>query len=153
MDLGHNIAAKALSHVGEAEQPLGSNAGPFVNECLAYVGLPPGNPWCAAFACKEVGDSIAEMGISADAPCSGSSGALVAWAKEHGTIVDCPQAGDLGEVIGDSPTGYVHTVVCYTNADEIETIEGNEGDKVAKRTRTLDECTWLRPYVIHAPND
>ena len=39
----------AISQLGQAEQPKGSNSGPMVNEYLKTVGLVPGYPWCQAF--------------------------------------------------------------------------------------------------------
>src|SRR5258708_19315741 len=95
--LGQNIARKALSHVGEHEERMGSNSGPEVDAYLAYVGLPPGQPWCAAFACTMVYRTLVEMGIYTDYhPKTGSTHELLAWGQANGTVVSTPEPGDIG---------------------------------------------------------
>jgi hypothetical protein len=147
--LGQNIAAKALSHVGEHEQPMGSNTGPEVDKYLDYVGLPSGNPWCAAFACSMVYRTLIEMGIYTDYhPKTGSTHALLAWGEDNGTVVGTPQAGDLGCMIFNNMHG--HTVVCVADpvGDNVRTVEGNHQDAVVNNVRRVNSCQWIRPYKV-----
>lgn len=142
-----NICAKALSHVGNHEEPMGSNAGPEVNEFLAYVGLGPGEPWCAAFACYVVGSVKTEMNGVWRVPHTGSSGAIVEWGKQNDAILETPIPGCLGMLEGDSPTGYIHTVIAVeVDGGTVKTVEGNEGDAVEHGERSVGACTWVRPF-------
>lgn len=45
--LGKQVVEVAKRYLGIEEQPRGSNQGPYINEFLKHVGLPPGNPWVA----------------------------------------------------------------------------------------------------------
>lgn len=149
---GHNLLAKALSHVGEKEEPFGSNTGPQVDQYLANVGLPPGLAWCAAFACTMVKETLEEMNEgSLLHPMTGSSGAIVEWGKAHNAIVSVMgcEEGDLGIVKGVSSTGYVHTVILWhpLAPNLWKTIEGNEGDQVKVHQRLLTTLTIVRPYA------
>lgn len=147
MSIGANIAAKALSHVGEHEQPMGSNAGPEVSKYLAYVGLKPGNPWCAAFACFCVGMMLEQMGLHWAHPQTGSTHAILRWGEDNGMVVHGqPQPGDIGCIIYDKVHG--HTVICVADPPgaDVATVEGNYGDKVSNNRRRVASCTWIRPY-------
>lgn len=151
--IGANIAAKAKSHVGEHEEPLGSNAGERVNIYLAYVGLGPGNPWCAAYGCWVVGMVLLEMGLpNYRHPRTGSSGAIRDWGKAHGRIVseDDVQPGDIGLVNDeDTETGERHTVIALHPIDDDAwaTAEGNFRDAVSLWRRDVGDCTWVRPWT------
>ena len=153
MTLGQKIAAKAASHIGEHEEPMGSNTGPFVNQCLAYVGAAPAEPWCAAFACYVVGSVLTESGQPARShPKTASSGAVVAWGKAQNRVIGAAaaQPGDLGMVRdAASPTGYRHTTIIerVISRGMVTTIEGNEGDAVKRCTRMAVDLTLVRPYV------
>lgn len=70
------------SQIGVRESGL--NRGPEVEKYLAYVNLPKGNPWCAAFVCWVFG----KAGIAN--PRTGWSPSLfpaskVIWSRESGT--------------------------------------------------------------------
>jgi hypothetical protein len=152
LQIGANIVAKANSHLGEHEIPDGSNAGPQVNTFLSYVGLDPGAPWCAAFACYVVGMTLAEMNLNLDHPQTGSSGAISSWGRVHGCVVgeDDIQPGDLGELIDpDSSTGFEHTVIASHKLDDNTwaTIEGNYSNQVMAHVRDVGDCVWVRPYA------
>ena len=147
--LGQNIARKALLHVGDRESPLGSNSGEFVDKVLDYVGLTSPNPWCAAFACWVVYQVLLEMSIYTDYhPKTGSTHELLKWGEDNGCIVTSPQVGDLGCIIFDSSHG--HTVICVGpyNNDNVQTVEGNENDRVSSRQRRINSCRWVRPYKV-----
>ena len=68
------------SEIGVRERS--SNAGPAIEKYLSYVGLPKGNPWCAAFVCWVFGQ------VGVDNPRTGWSPALfpdnkVIWRKKE----------------------------------------------------------------------
>lgn len=44
LDIAHRIVRSDLR-----ENPPGSNRGPLIDEMLLFVGVRPGQPWCAAF--------------------------------------------------------------------------------------------------------
>jgi len=149
--VGLNIVRKAQSHVGECEDPMGSNRGPIVDLYNEYVGNAPGSPWCAAFGCYIVGKVRDEMGGKWPVPCTGSSGAIADW----GEVNNAGRAGAdvipgcLGEVIdANSATGHRHTVIAIEilSSGMVETVEGNEGDCVKRWRRRLDECDWVQCF-------
>lgn len=147
--LGQNIARKALSHVGDRESPMGSNSGEQVDKYIEYVGLTPPQPWCAAFACWIVYMVLLEMGIYTDYhPKTGSTHELLKWGEDHGCVVTTPQSGDVGCIIYDATHG--HTVICVGlyNSDNVQTVEGNFGDKVANNHRRIGSAIWVRPYKV-----
>lgn len=73
----------AVSKLGIEESPLGSNSGPEVNEFLASVRLPPGNPWCAAFGfyCYERSIDIlsTSFGFKLVNPCPRTGSVIRMW--------------------------------------------------------------------------
>lgn len=147
--IAENIVAKALSHVGEKEDPPGSNSGPEVDKYLAYVGFEPGNPWCAAFACYVVGMTLEQMGLDGYTfPHTASSGGIVTWGRRYGRIVNVPRPGDLGMVKDATKiTGYSHTVIVVGTANgKVQTVEGNKGDGVNKGEWDPSTLTFVRPY-------
>ena len=81
--VGKNIVSKAISHIGEREQPLGSNSGPEVNRYLEYAGVDTNLPaadksWCASFASYIIGMTLLQMALQASAhPDTASSHEMV----------------------------------------------------------------------------
>ncbi len=154
LQVGANIVAKATAHLGVIEDPYDTDSGPEVDKFLAYVGLDPHNPWCAAFACYIVGATLDEMGLGkCNHPRTGSSGAIVKWGKEHGCLIseDDIAPGDLGELIDpDTNTGYEHTVIASHKLDDDTwaTIEGNFSHRVMAHVRDVGDCTWVRPFAL-----
>lgn len=153
-DLGATALVLALTHVGQHEQPLGSNRGPQVSEWLKRTGGEPGNPWCASFACCMIEDAAKQLGIPNPVPMTASSSALYRWAKGANRLVARPEPGDLALVIGGE-TGHYHTVICagVPSGDRVQTIEGNSnmdgsanGVEVAHRApgRRLSSCDFVR---------
>lgn len=47
-DVVEGAVLEALASLGEKETPGKKNSGPFPDQALEAVGLPPGNEWCAA---------------------------------------------------------------------------------------------------------
>lgn len=156
-EIGKKIRDKALSHLGEHEQPSGSNRGPEVERYLDYVGLEGGNPWCAAFASYCTGTTLEQSGLKLTHVHSGSSSAIVSWGMQHGQIIarDKVQSGDLYILEGgDGPKAadgkqYFHTaVVNVVTTAGIHTIEGNYKNSVAGNIREWGKGKFVRPFVI-----
>lgn len=150
-EIGQNIANKAASHVGEHEQPMGSNTGPEVDAYLAYVGLSPGQPWCAAFACSMVYRTLVGMDLTTYYhPKTGSTHEVLYWGQANGTVMleSAPAPGDLGCLIYDASHG--HTVICVGQQIDgiVPTVEGNFNNAVERNTRRIASMTWIRPYKL-----
>ena len=150
---GELIFEQAMKDLGIHEQPMGSNAGPEVDDFLAFVRLPPGNPWCAAYRCWLVHHVL---GVNHYVPdphvpliYTGSTGELVMWAKGHGKIVQVPQKGDAVCVKGNTRTGYEHTATFgkLYPFGMIHTIDGNWGDRIAYAWHHVSECTFVREWL------
>lgn len=151
--------ARAQEGAGRAEEPLGSNAGPFVAACLKpcqrggkALGLASGN-WCAAFACaaeaaaKLPGDPppvheyrASGFELEADAEASG------AWvSKEEWLAGKRIQEGDI--VIFDHGTPaepwrrHVVRFVCWLDSVKMtfQTIGGNEDNRVKETEHQMGE--------------
>lgn len=138
----------------------GNNRGRRVEEYLACVGLPPGEPWCAAF----VSWCLRQAGV-VGAPCTGDTWALEAWALKHGVLYnetasepEMPKRGDIFLLLGSDNrprhTGLVDAVA----GDYISTIEGNtgtasdtDGDGVATKRRRVFDCSFVRWAQVLAP--
>ena len=157
--IGANILAKIQSHAGQHEEPMGSNSGPNVNNKLAYVGLAPGDPWCAAEASYDTGHVLEEMGLShLTHLATGSSHEAVNWALRHGTKRDATtcvsgdwliEAGGDGEPASDGKSYHHTTILDYVDADgTCHWIGGNTGDRVATGTCRIEDCFLLRAYVL-----
>lgn len=143
-NLRRAVLAKSIEHIGMGETPNGSNRGLLPDAANTYVGAPLGSPWCAAGACL----MLHEGGVK-NGPKTASSGGIAEWGKFHHAIQTNPSFGDMGEVKGDSATGYVHTVVIEGGTPEaLRTIEFNEGNTVRRNVRHLDELTVVNPFVM-----
>ncbi|WP_320669620.1 CHAP domain-containing protein [Patulibacter defluvii] len=126
------IVADALTQVGVAEQPPGSNDGPQIAGYRAAVaGDPPPGPWCAYFvswAAARAGTPLGDRGEG-----FGSVDQLWGWAQRSGRAIAngpgvVPRPGDV--VILNQHTGIVTGV---QPDGSIATVEGNSSDRVATR--------------------
>lgn len=153
-DLGEAALQQAKTRVGVHEKPLGSNAGPEVNQYLASVGLPPGCFWCAAFVYFCVDAAAKKLGRANPVPKTGSCSALYKWGKQNGRLVARPEPGDIFLCIGGD-TGHYHTgfVAGPIQNERFPTVEGNSNDdgssngvEVAHRSpgRRLSSCHYVR---------
>lgn len=127
--------------IGASEVPPSSNRGPFVERALATCGLPPGQPWCAAW--------VAHIGLTALGELwpvvrTGGCQLLHDWATKRGVLVATPNAGDIFLIWYPALGRFAHTgFVARVLADgTCVTREGNtsgegvrEGWLVAERTR------------------
>ena len=137
---GAGILGAARGEVGQAEQPPGSNDSPRIAQYRSAVPGGPVGPWCAYFvswAAQQAGTPIGENG-------QGYAGVsqVWSWAQRTGRAVPNgpgvqPQPGDL-IVWGGRHIGIVESVL---PDGQVQTIEGNSSDQVARRTHPPGSAT------------
>lgn len=136
----------ASNEVGQHEIG-GNNRGPRVEQYLAAVDVPPGEPWCAAF----VAWVMAQAGVQGWER-TGFCPRLYSWAKERGMLRKEASPGDVFLLLdGPGPNGACHTgFVERVNAGYIATIEGNtgmasdrDGDGVCRKSRAAYDCAFI----------
>lgn len=140
------------------EESGGENRGAQVERFLASAGLPPGQPWCAAFVwhCLRKGAGYAGVRLPAHVPRTGWVPAWHAWALRRGLWIPVVEAraervkvlrGDLVLFWFEAKGRHAH--MGFVAADDpagvgVWTIEGNtspgpgverEGDGVYRRRR------------------
>ncbi len=121
----------------------GANSGPQVDKYLKYVGLPSGNPWCAAFVCWILGQAGIEN------PKSGDTWELEKWAMAKKIYYsENPQPGDIflqmDEAGRPKHTGFVKEVD-PTDTRYLLTIEGNAGDSIKHcNDKKVSGCKYIR---------
>lgn len=110
--------------VGGTEVPANTNAGPFVEPRLAIVGLPKGNPWCAADVAY-----TGHLALEKDwpLPLTGGCQALYEYGAKHGLIETKPERGDVFVVWHPELSRFGHTgFIIEVNGDgSCKTHEGN----------------------------
>lgn len=144
------VLACAAKYLGMREQPKGSNKG----EILIFGGK--GGPWCAAFVNFVYHEATGQDPTSAGF-CRGTLRMLAA-AKRDGLVRpkgEPPQRGDifvLSRGPGHGHTGFVESVTCDSHGPRMQTIEGNSGNQVARRTRftTARVLGFIRPGAAPA---
>lgn len=138
---GSRVVAIAESQVGQAEQPPGSNESPAIAQYRsATVGAIPGTPWCAYFASWAARQAGVPLGPQGEG--LGAVSEIWSWAQSSGRAIlngpgVVPQPGDL-IVFGGEHVGIVKAVLPN---GQIQTIEGNYGDKVSLNVRNATEAT------------
>jgi hypothetical protein len=138
---GARVVAIAQSQVGQSEQPPGSNEGPAIAEYRsATAGAAPGEPWCAYFASWAARQAGVPLGANGEG--LGSVSQIWSWAQGSGRAIEngpgvTPQPGDL-IVFGSEHVGIVKGVLPN---GQVQTIEGNYGDKVSENVRAPSEAT------------
>jgi hypothetical protein len=75
-----NVAACALSYVGTRE--VGNNRGVLIEKWQRYVGIKPGDPYCAGFACSMHGEA-APVGYVTALPPYASASKVWVWAMDN----------------------------------------------------------------------
>ena len=137
----------AARHEVGVHESGGNNRGARVEQYLASVGLPPGEPWCAAFVAF-----CFQQARVPGWPATGDTWALEAWAKENGVYTDHPNPGDVFLMLKADGTPFHTGFVAGVNLDtEIATIEGNtdglspsDGDSVARKVHPISSCRYIR---------
>ncbi len=125
-----SVLSLAVSQNGVRETN-GSNSGPEVDGYLRSVGLPPGEPWCAAFVYWAVSSVAAKSGVPTPFLASGYCPDIHAWAKHRSIAHDTPQVGDAFLRLAQYPDGIWAShigLVAAVNGDRFATIEGNTND-------------------------
>jgi hypothetical protein len=147
MDLPEATVSYARSQIGVEEHPRGSNAGPEVERYLAYVNLPKGKAWCAAFVSYCVGTSAADLSMDSTLKASGS--ALALYFKNPDLRLDAPTDRCIGIIDHGHGLGHAFFIET-TTGDSCHTIEGNtdpaggrEGYMVAERDRPTSAITYF----------
>jgi hypothetical protein len=160
--LSAHILNKIISHLGQHEDPAGSNSGPDVEVKLAYVGIDFPAEWCAAEASYDTGHALSECGIPhATVLSTGSSHLAVNWAMSHKTVQTpqtalpgdwCIERGGTGTQANDGHSYHHTTVMVSINhaAGTVRWIAGNTGGAVAYGEAALSDVCLLRPYVLNA---
>lgn len=133
--------AEGYLRLGVAEAPLGSNWGAVVATFLRHVGLGP-NPWCAAFIVKlfaEAGLVILRTGLVS---ALWNWGMARHWTFRSGSLP--PSRGDLICFEWDGSLGrgdildhigiVTRTYIRYDGSRVVETVEGNSGNRVSRKT-------------------
>lgn len=133
--------ARAHTWVRETQ---GSNRGEAVNAILARVGLPPGQPWCAAFVAY-VGWAV--LRGAWPLPNVGGCMSLFAAARAREMLRDTPAPGAVFLIWSPSLNRFAHTGFVTAGPDEDgewPTVEGNtntggsrEGTGVFLRARAF----------------
>lgn len=131
----------------------GNNDGKSVEVYLKYVGLPKGNPWCAAFVCFSLGKNLVKN------PRNGYSPALfpvskVIYTTQKGIIKE-PQPGDVFGIWFANKGRIAHVGFIDHWADDwVTTVEGNtnaagsrEGDGVYRKKRIKRQIYAVSNYI------
>lgn len=129
----------------------GNNFGPRVRQYLADVGLPEGQPWCAAFVSFILHLCGVMIGLH-----SGDTWALRDWARKYNAYLLQPSRGDVFELL-DADGNPMHTgFVTQVDGNYVNTIEGNtgmnsdtDGDGVARKSRLITACRFINWAPIY----
>lgn len=130
------IVRWALSQVGRAETPPGSNRSASVDAWLRRCGVDVGLPWCAAF----VSAALSEAG-----PVVAMAGAVALGSKFMS--VSNPLPGDLMWYrTNDRGNGHIG-IVTGVDPSTVMTVEGNVDSRVGVWLRARDEVHFSRPCL------
>lgn len=151
----------ALGYDGKEEVPRGSNAGPFVMECLNMVGLNTPNSWCQAFMYRVLSEAAAQYQVAN--PMHKTAGVLDCWNKTtpNNRILKAEATHENirpgYQFIYDHGKGLGHTgmVVDVATDGSFATIEGNtdpagsrNGYGVFKRKRNFSD-PQLKGFIAY----
>jgi hypothetical protein len=125
----------AVNRLGQREEPLGSNTGPFVRQCQEATWLAGSRwPWCVAFwikAWKTAGRKLPYLGAGAYA--------MLDWYRKHlpGWVVPIERAKPGAAVIYNVGSGHCAMLERFYSETKpyVATIDGNVSDMVARRSR------------------
>jgi hypothetical protein len=114
-----DLIRTARSYQGQRE--WAPNSSPLINRWLASVGQPPGEPWCAAFACACVYDTDPTIGFLR------SASALKLLARNPDRVISDPEVGAL--VIWDHGHGKGHVaIITAIDGQTFSAIAGNTSE-------------------------
>jgi hypothetical protein len=132
--LEERVIADAVATIGVREIGF-TNTGPEVNQYLQFVGLAPGDPWCAAYVCFRIYKAAHEVGVDITKWIkSGSAEALYLNAKQKGLLIDTPQPGCVFFEYFPAMNRYAHTgfVRSVSAGNTFSTVEGNSNTDGAR---------------------
>ena len=127
----------------DVKETNGNNSGPQVDKYLTYVGLRPGQSWCAALMAWLLG----QFNISN--PKSGDTWEWESWASENKILFkDKPQRGDMFLLLGsDGRPTHIGLIkdIDSTDTKYLLTIEGNESDSIKNcNDKLISNCEFIR---------
>lgn len=131
----------------------GNNDGKAVEMYLHYVGLPKGNPWCAAFVCWNLGQNAVKNPRSGYCPDLFNPKQLV-WQrnrKNNGT----PRQADVFGIYFPEKKRIAHVgYIDHWSDKTVTTVEGNtnqagsrEGDGVYRKIRLTRQIYAVSRYI------
>ena len=149
MTLSERALQKAITQIGQKEDPLGSNWGVPVKNYLKSVGINFPASWCMAFVYWCFQDSLQDGEVN---PLIKTGGVMAHWNKATKNRVTLPSSGDI--FIMDFGKGLGHTgIVEKVEGDVLHTIEGNtndtgsrEGIEVCRKQRKMSKMKGFLRY-------
>lgn len=146
MSLSEVALALASADVGQREVG-GNNRGPYVEACLAKVGLPPGEPWCAAAMFAWFDRAAAQLGLVNPVPKTGST--LRMWALAEPYCRDPnPTVGAAYVLKHSATTGHVGIIESVGDSQLTE-ISGNTNRDGSREGDSVWRHSGPSPEVIH----
>lgn len=126
------------------KEKTNNNDGKEVEMFLRYVGLPKGNPWCAAFIsyCEGVCTGILNKTKSALARNFITKKSISAKDVLYGRVVIKPGTLVIFQK-GNALNGHIGTVY-YWDKERGQLVEGNAGDKVSFMERSIQPRNYSR---------
>ena len=119
------VLAVAGKEVGVMEDPLGSNAGPRVNQYLESVGDQGGLPWCAAFVYWCFQEAAAQLQIPN--PATRTAGAIDVWDEAGKRGIRRVSAADAAECHGLVQPGMVFVIATGGGHGHVGLVEKIDG--------------------------
>lgn len=135
----------AISYYNKGvREKTNNNDGKEVEMFLRYVGLPKGNPWCAAFIsyCEGVTEGIKNRIKSALARKFITTKSISAKDVLYGRVVIQPGTLAIFQK-GTTINGHIGTVYIW-DKNKGQLIEGNAGDKVSFMNRSIQPRNYSR---------
>lgn len=129
----------AKNEIGNKEIPDGSNWGAEVRKYLEYCGFGPA-PWCAMFVTWVIGNALKIIPWKSKIAHVAT---LYNTCKKLGMSHSVssgykPRPGDLFIMVHGDNTGHIGIISRVSeNCKQLNVIEGNSGNRVALRTRTV----------------
>lgn len=144
----------AISYIGQKEDPMGSNAGVFVEGCLKLVGLGKGYPWCMAFVYRcfhEAGIVIPKTAGVLDFWRKSAIADKIVKKQTHHTNIKPGMIFIMDYGKGQGHTGIVESVFVNDKGGIfLNTIEGNTdangsrtGGMVCRRLRAWNDAKLI----------
>lgn len=145
--VGRAIARIASAEVGVREQPPGSNDGARIAQYRQATAGSGVGPWCAYFASWVTAQ--AGVPIGPEGRGEGWVPNVEQWAKDTGRWLPSGSGGaQVGDLIvfdrnGDGLTDHIGVVSGVRADGGVDTVEGNSGDAVSRRSYGAGEWSGL----------